>query len=195
MWPGFPLVTIISVVPNLFGTRGWFHGRQLFHRLRGEEWFWDDSSILHLWYTLFLLLLHYICWNNYTIHHNAESVGALSLFSGSHMVLSGVMGDSDTWSVLLCPVYSVISLPSLQKTLLHKDRMLEMGAGFQCFCGHLRIYVKDVYCHPAYLTYMQSTSWDMLGWRKHKLESRLPWEISITSDMQMTPLLWQKVKN
>ena len=54
-------------------------------------------------------------------------------------------------------------------------------------------YVKAVYCHPAYLTYMQSTSWEMLGWRKHKLESRLPGEISITSDMQMTPPLWQKV--
>ena len=48
--------------------------------------------------------------------------------------------------------------------------------------------------HPAYLTYMQSTSCEMLGWMKHKLESRLLGEISITSDMQMTPLLWQKVK-
>ena len=45
-------------------------------------------------------------------------------------------------------------------------------------------YVKAVYCHPAYLTYMQNTSWETLGWRKHKLESRLPGEISITSDMQ-----------
>ena len=55
-------------------------------------------------------------------------------------------------------------------------------------------YIKAVYCHPAYLTYMQSTSWEMLGWRKHKLESRLLGEISITSDKQMTPPLWQKVK-
>ena len=55
-------------------------------------------------------------------------------------------------------------------------------------------YVKAVYCHPAYLTYMQSTSWEMLDCMKHKLESRLPREISITSDMQMTPPLWQKVK-
>ena len=55
-------------------------------------------------------------------------------------------------------------------------------------------YTKAVYCHPAYLTYMQSTSWEMLGWRKHKLESRLPGEISITSDKQMTPPLWQKVR-
>ena len=45
-------------------------------------------------------------------------------------------------------------------------------------------YIKTVYCHPAYLTYMQSTSWETLGWMKHKLESRLLGEISITSDMQ-----------
>ena len=44
-------------------------------------------------------------------------------------------------------------------------------------------YIKAVYSHPAYLTYMQSTSWEMLDWMKHKLESRLPGEISITSDM------------
>ena len=55
-------------------------------------------------------------------------------------------------------------------------------------------YVKAVYCHLAYLTCMQSISCEMLGWKKHKLESRLPGEISITSDMQMTPPLWQKVK-
>ena len=56
-------------------------------------------------------------------------------------------------------------------------------------------YINAVYCHPAYLTYMQSTSWEMLGWMKHKLESiLLGEEISITSDMQMTSPLWQKVK-
>ena len=56
-------------------------------------------------------------------------------------------------------------------------------------------YVKAVYCYFAYLTYMQSTSFKMPGWMKHKLESRFPGEISITSDMQMTPPLWQKAKN
>ena len=55
-------------------------------------------------------------------------------------------------------------------------------------------YIKAVYCHPAYLTYMQSTSWETLGWKKHNLESRLPGEISVTSDMQMTLPWWQKVK-
>ena len=53
---------------------------------------------------------------------------------------------------------------------------------------------QAAYCYPTYLTSMQSTSWEMLGWMKHKLESRLPGRISITSDMQMTPPLWQKVK-
>ena len=55
-------------------------------------------------------------------------------------------------------------------------------------------YIKAIYCHPAYLTYMQSTSCEMPGWKKHKVESRLPGEISITSDMQMTSPLWQKAK-
>ena len=55
-------------------------------------------------------------------------------------------------------------------------------------------YVKAVYCHPNYLTYMKSISCEMLGWMKHKLKSRFLGEISITSDTQMTPPLWQKVK-
>ena len=55
-------------------------------------------------------------------------------------------------------------------------------------------YVKAVHYHPNYLTYMQSTSCEMLGWMKHKLESRLLGEISLTSDMQMTPPLWQKAE-
>ena len=65
----------------------------------------------------------------------------------------------------------------------------------QWTCSKLgKEYVKAVCCHPAYLTYMQSTSCEILGWIKFKLESRLPGEISITSDMQMTPPLWQKAK-
>ena len=55
-------------------------------------------------------------------------------------------------------------------------------------------YVMAIYCHLAYLISMQSTSCEMLGWMKHKLESRLPGEVPITSDMQMTPPLWQKAK-
>ena len=55
-------------------------------------------------------------------------------------------------------------------------------------------YVKAVYCHPAYLTYIQSTSRETLGWMRHRLESGLPEEISITLDTKMTPSLWQKAK-
>ena len=54
-------------------------------------------------------------------------------------------------------------------------------------------YIKASYCH-SYLTSMQSTSCEMPGWMKHRLESRLQREISTISDMQMTPLLWQKTK-
>ena len=75
-----------------------------------------------------------------------------------------------------------------------KKQQLEPDMGQQTGSKSGKEYVKAIYCHPAYLTYMQSTSWEMLGWMKHKLESRLLGEISITSDMQMTPPFWQKVK-
>ena len=75
-----------------------------------------------------------------------------------------------------------------------KKQQLELGKEQQTGSIKGKEYLKAVYCHPAYLTYMQSTSWEMLGWMKHKLESRLLGEISITTDMQMTPPLWQKVK-
>ena len=73
-----------------------------------------------------------------------------------------------------------------------KKQQLELDMEQQTSSKLGKEYVKAVYCHHTYLTYMQSTAWEMLGWRKHKLESRLPGEISITSDMQMTPPLWQK---
>ena len=75
-----------------------------------------------------------------------------------------------------------------------KKKQLEVDKEQQTSSKLGEEYIKAVYCHPAYLTYMQSTSYEMLGWMKHKLESRLPGEISITSDMQMTSPLWQKAK-
>ena len=75
-----------------------------------------------------------------------------------------------------------------------QKQQLEMDMKQQTGSKSVKEYVEAVYCHPAYLTYMQSTSWQTLGCMKHKLESRLLGEISITSDMQMTPPLWQKVK-
>ena len=73
-----------------------------------------------------------------------------------------------------------------------KKQQLELDMEQQTGSKLGKEYVKGVYCHPAYLTYMQSTSREMPGWMKHKLESRLQGEISITSEMQMTPPLWQK---
>ena len=70
-----------------------------------------------------------------------------------------------------------------------KKQQLELDMKQQISSKSGKEYIKAVYCHPAYLTYMQSTSWETLGWKKHKLESRLPGEISITSDMQMIPLM------
>ena len=75
-----------------------------------------------------------------------------------------------------------------------KKQQLELNMEQQTASRSGKEYVKAVYCQPTYLICMQSTSWEMLDWIKHKLESRLPGEISITSDMQMTPPLWQKVK-
>ena len=75
-----------------------------------------------------------------------------------------------------------------------KKELLELGMEQQIGSKLGKEYVKAVYYHPAYLTYMQSTSGEMLSWIKYKLKSRLLGEISMTSDMQMTPPLWQKVK-
>ena len=75
-----------------------------------------------------------------------------------------------------------------------KKQQLELDSEQKTRSKMGKEYVKAVYCHLAYLTYMQSTSCKILGWMKHKLESRLPGEISITSDRQMTPPLCQKVK-
>ena len=75
-----------------------------------------------------------------------------------------------------------------------KKQQLELDMEQQTGSKSGKEYFKAVYCHPAYLTYMQNISCDMPGWMKIKLESRFPGEISITSDIQMTPPLRQKVK-
>ena len=76
-----------------------------------------------------------------------------------------------------------------------KKQQLELVMEQQTGSKSGKEYIKAVCFHPAYLTYIKSTAREMPGWMKHKLKSRLPGEISITSDMQMTPPLWQKVKN
>ena len=75
-----------------------------------------------------------------------------------------------------------------------KKQQLELDMKQQIGSKLGKEYVKAVSCHPAYLTSMQNTACEMPGWMKYKLESGLQGEISITSDTQMTPPLWQKVK-
>ena len=75
-----------------------------------------------------------------------------------------------------------------------KKQQLELYMQQQIGSKSGKEFVKAVYCHSACLTYMQSTSCKVLGWMTNKLELRLQGEISITSDMQMTPPLWKKAK-
>ena len=82
----------------------------------------------------------------------------------------------------------------LKTTMQVKKQQLELDMEQWTVSKSGKEYVKAVHCHPVYLTFMPSTSYEMLGWMKHKLESRLPGEKSITSNMQMTPHLWQKGK-
>ena len=75
-----------------------------------------------------------------------------------------------------------------------KKQQLELDMEQQTGSKSGKEYVKAICSHPVYLIYIQNTSWEMPGWMKHKLESRLPGEIPITSDIQMTEPLWQKDK-
>ena len=76
-----------------------------------------------------------------------------------------------------------------------RKQQLELNIEKQTGSKLEKEYANAVYCHPAYLTSMQSTSCEMPSWMKHKLESRLLGEISVISETQMIPLLGQKVKN
>ena len=82
----------------------------------------------------------------------------------------------------------------LRNVYAGKKQKLELDMEQQTSSKLGKKYIKAIYCHTAYLSYMQSISYEMPGWMKHKLESRLLGETSITSNMQMTSPLWQKVK-
>ena len=98
------------------------------------------------------------------------------------------------WKILKREEYQTTQPASWEIRMQDNKQQLELDMEQWTGSKLGKDYVKAVYCHPAYLTYVQSTSCKMPGWMKHKLESRLPGEVSITSDMQLTPPLWQKVK-
>ena len=104
------------------------------------------------------------------------------------------MDHNKLWKILK-EMGKQTTLPASRETCTQvKKQRLVSDMGQQTGLKLGKEYVKAVYCHPVYLTYMQSTSCKMPGWMKHMLESRLLEELSITSDKQMTPLLRQKVK-
>ena len=103
-------------------------------------------------------------------------------------------GSQQTGKILKRWEYQTTWPASWEICMQVKKQQLELDMEQQTGSKSGKEHIKAVYCHPAYLTYMQTSSWEMPGWIKHKLESRLPREISITSDTQMTPPLLQKAK-
>ena len=117
----------------------------------------------------------------------AEALGA-SLSMG--------LSRQEYWSALPCPPPGDLPYPGIESMSLQlqADYLLLNWTWNNKLVPNRTECIKAVYRHQVCLTYMQSTSWETLGWMKHKLKSRLPREITVTSDMQMTPLLRQKAK-
>ena len=105
------------------------------------------------------------------------------------------VNHSKLWKILKEVEYQTTWPASGVICMQIRKQQLELDVEQQTGSESGKEYFKAVFCHPAYLTYTQNTSWEMPGWMKHQLEWRLLGEISITSDMQMTPPWWQKVKN
>ena len=100
------------------------------------------------------------------------------------------MDHNKLWKIFQEMEYQATLLASWEICMQVKKHQLALEMEQQTDSKLGKEYVKVVYCHPAYLIYMQSTSWETLGWKRHKLESRLQAEISKTSDMQTPPPLW-----
>ena len=97
------------------------------------------------------------------------------------------MGHDKLWKILQETEISDRFICLLRNLYAGQEATLRTGRGTSDWFQIGKGVCLAVYCHLAYLTYMQSTSYEMLGWINHKLESRLQGEISITSDMQITP--------
>ena len=121
-----------------------------------------------------------------------ESSRKTSTFSLLTMLKSYCVDHNKLWKILQEMGVQITWPVSWEICMQVKKEQLELNMEQQTGSRSGKEYVKAIYCHPAYLTYVQSTSCEMLGWMKHKMESGLPGEISITSDMQMTPPLWQQ---
>ena len=102
------------------------------------------------------------------------------------------MDHKKLWNILKDMRYQNTLPPSWEIFVQVKKQQLELDMEQWTGSKLEKEYIKAIYCHPANSTYMQSISYEMPGWMKHKLESRLLRELSITSDMQMIPSLWQQ---
>ena len=121
-----------------------------------------------------------------------ESSSKTSTFALLTMPKPLTIWITTNWKILLEMTRPHDLLP--EKSIHVKNQQLELDMEQQTGSKLGKDYIKAVYCHAAYLTYMQSTSCEMPDWMKHKLESRLLGEISITSDFQVTPPSHQRVK-
>ena len=104
------------------------------------------------------------------------------------------MDHNKIWEIVQQMGIQAILPASWETCIQFKKQQLEPDMEQRTDSKLEKEYIKAVNSHSAYLTYMQSTSCEMLGWMKHKLETRLPGEISITSDTQIIPPLWKKAK-
>ena len=132
-----------------------------------------------------------LCW---TIEKGGELQKNMCFHFIDYAKAFACVDHNKLWKILKGMEISDYLTCLLRNLYAGQDATVRTGHGtmdrFQIGTG----FVKAVYCHPAYLTYIQSTSYNMPDWMKHKLESRLQGELSITSDMQMAPPLWQKEK-
>ena len=126
---------------------------------------------------------HIFCTGRWILYHWATRKAPVESSTGAHNYLS-VLGYTSGFLQLAWIFSSTVKMQTFCWTGHEQQTGSKLGK--EC--------VKAVCCHPAYLTYMQSISCEMLDWMKHKLESTLLEEISITSDKQVTPHLWQKAK-
>ena len=135
-----------------------------------------------------------ICW---IIKKSREFQKNMYFFFIDHAKAFDFVDHNKLWKFWKRWEYQTTWPASWETHMQVRKQQLELDMEQQTGSKQEKEYIKAVYCHPAYLTYMQSTSSETLDWKSswnHKLESRLLEEISITSDMQMTPPLWQEVK-
>ena len=150
----------------------------------------SKSTSMHLLYSTYNMLRNLLCYFIKHIIITKRPISA-SLITPKPLIV---------WITIDCGKFSKrweyqTAWPASWEICMQiKEQHLELDIEQQTGSKSGKEYAKAVYCHPDYLIYIQSTSCEMLGWMKQKLESRFQGQLSINSDMKMTPPLWQKAK-